>query len=109
MSTVTPSPPALRSRPSLRTRLAVASRTVAALGGGYTVTSLLSLAIALLSRTAPREEAIAAGNTPAFLAFAACILWAFAASTATRAWLGIGAPSLVLGLLVWRLQTAVSS
>lgn len=86
-----------------RARLAVASRTVAALIGGYAVTSLLATALALLARTAPREEAILAATTPAFLAFAACIVWAFVASTATRAWLGLGLPALGLALLVWRL------
>lgn len=100
--------PAARARavPGLRSPVsgvAVVSRLLAAVAGGYTVTALLSLALALLSHAAPREEAIAAGNTPAFLAFAACILWAFVASTAARAWLGIGLPAVALGLLVWRL------
>jgi hypothetical protein len=92
----------LRSRPS---RLSVASRTLAALAGGYTVTALLATTIALFDRHAPREEAIAAGTTPAFLTFAGCIVWSFAASTATRAWLGVGIPGGVLALLVWRLRS----
>ncbi|MES2697189.1 MAG: DUF3649 domain-containing protein [Verrucomicrobiota bacterium] len=102
MPAVSPHPTPRRA-PTARYRLAVASRTIAALGGGYAMTALLSLAIALLDRAAPRDEAIAAGNVPAFLAFAACIVWAFVASTATRAWLGIGLPAAALGLLVWGL------
>lgn len=90
--------------PTSPTRLAVASRTLAALAGGYAVAALLSVSIALLTRSAPREEAVAAGNAPAFLVFAACIIWAFAASTAMRAWLGIVTPAAVLGVLVWFLR-----
>ncbi|HEY1107731.1 MAG TPA: DUF3649 domain-containing protein [Opitutaceae bacterium] len=103
MSTATPPRPSHRRAVPLRYRLGVLSRLLAALLGGYAVCALLSLAISLLDRAAPREEAIASGNVPAFLAFAGCILWAFVASTATRAWLGIGLPAAALGLLVWRL------
>ncbi len=104
MATAAPLP---RRSPSssLRYRLGVASRAFIALAGGYTVMSLLATAITLLLRSAPREEAIAIGNAPAFLAFAGCIIWAFVAATATRAWLGIGVPGAVLALLVWRLRS----
>lgn len=102
-------PPALtrassRTGSALRRRLGTASRTLAGLAGGYTVAALLATSVALAYRTPVRDEAIAAGTTPAFLAFAGCIVWAFAASSATRAWLGIGVPGALMALLVWRLQ-----
>lgn len=103
MSTATPARPSPRRTIPLSYRLGVLSRLLAALLGGYAVCTLLSLSIVLLDRAAPREEAIAAGNVPAFIAFAGCIIWAFVASTATRAWLGISLPAALLGLLVWRL------
>lgn len=107
MSAPAASSPRLRLPPSAaRRRWAVASRAFAAVGGGYALASLTSVVLALASR-APREDAIVAATTPAFLVFAGAILWAFAASTAVRAWLGIAVPGLVLaGVITWLRTTA---
>jgi hypothetical protein len=104
---MTPSPQlATRKRPKgTRSRWSIASRAVAALPGGYALAALLASALALLS-SAPREEAIAAAVLPAFAVQILAALWSFWASTAARAWLGIGIPAIFLALLVWFLRSS---
>jgi len=92
-----------------RARLGVLARATAAVLGGYALAALTSVALALAYR-APREEAVLAASMPAFLVFAGAVLWAFAARTAWRAWLGIAVPALALGAVVWWLRsTGVTS
>jgi len=86
-----------------RHRLAVSARTVAALGGGYALAAFFTTTVALLAR-APREEAAYLGAVPSFLVFAGAIVWAFAARTVLRAWLGIALPTLALAALTWWLS-----
>ncbi len=83
-------------------RLAVASRTAAAVLGGYALASCFALVISLLVRT-PREEAVLLGSLPSFLILLGAVLWSFAARSALRAWLGIIAPLIALALLAWLL------
>jgi len=109
---MSPSPPADQTPPSdvrrskfdvRRSRppaAAVASRTLAALGGGYALAAFFTTTVALLAR-APREEAAHLGAVPSYLIFAGAIVWAFAARTAARAWLGLGLPAAALALLTW--------
>lgn len=92
----------------LRDRLGVLARVLAAALGGYALASLASVALALVYR-APREEAVLAACVPAFLLFAGAVLWAFAARSAWRAWLGVGVPTLILGALVWWLKLPTAS
>lgn len=87
-----------------RSRWSIAARAAAALPGGYALAALSVATLALLS-SAPRAETIAAATLPAFAIQLAAIIWAFWASTATRAWLGVGAPALVLAALVYWLRT----
>lgn len=88
-----------------RSRWNIAARAVAALPGGYALAALVASVLALLS-SAPREEAIAAAVLPALLVQTFAAIWAFWASTVARAWLGIGAPAIVLVALVWWLRSA---
>lgn len=81
----------LRSAPAL----AVASRALVALGGGYALAAFFTTTVALLAR-APREEAAYLGAVPSFLVLAGAIVWAFTARTVLRAWLGILIPLLAL-------------
>ncbi len=84
----------------IRHRLAVASRALAAIGGGYAVAALSAAAIALWW-PASRAEAVLGGTLASFLVFAGAAVWVFAARSAARAWLGLAAPALLLGALVW--------
>lgn len=81
-------------------RWSVAARTTAGVVGGYALAAFVSTTIALLVRT-PHEEATAMGALPSYLVFAGAVIWAFTARTAARAWLGIGAPALVLAAVTW--------
>ncbi len=93
--------------PRVRARLAVASRVLAALAGGYALAAGFTSTVALLVGS-PREEAALVGAVPSFLILTGAIVWAAAAPSATRAWLGIGAPAILLGLATWWLRSAAA-
>ncbi|MBL8269245.1 DUF3649 domain-containing protein [Steroidobacter sp.] len=88
-------------------RLAVASRALAAIVGGYALTALATFALARLLPLA-RAEASMTATLLSFVIYACVVIWVFATRTAWRAWLGIVAPAAVLGALVW-LQSLVST
>jgi hypothetical protein len=90
-----------------RYRWMVASRAIAALIGGFLLTSLvtavLSLLLPLISST-PRAEAVLISTLISFMFWACIALWVFTTRSATRAWLGIAIPSAVLGLALYILR-----
>jgi hypothetical protein len=69
-------------------RLAVASRLIAALGGGYAVAALLAIAGAWALPMA-REEAATTATIAAIVAMPVAAMGCFWAKSATRAWIGI--------------------
>ncbi|KOY01084.1 DUF3649 domain-containing protein [Pseudomonas nunensis] len=79
-------------------RLAVTSRVLAALLGGYVVAALASVSLSLLLPMA-RAEAVITGMMTSFLAYLVAVLWCFACRSAWRAWVGMLVPSLVLGAI----------
>ncbi|MBW8774246.1 MAG: DUF3649 domain-containing protein [Stenotrophomonas sp.] len=86
-----------------RYRGAVASRALAALGGGYLLASALAAAVGahlqpLLSDS--RSEAAVAGVMLGFVAYASAFMTAFATRNAWRAWAGVLGPALALGATV---------
>jgi hypothetical protein len=83
---------------SLRWRLAVASRVVAASVGGYLLTALASICLAQFLPLA-RAEAVVLAMTVSFLVYLPAVLWCFACRSAWRAWLGLLIPSAVLAAL----------
>jgi len=100
----TKSRPHGQRRAGERSRLGVLARVLAATLGAYGLAVLTSLALALASRTS-REEAVVSANMVALLVFVGVVLWAFAARTAARAWLGLAVPALALGAMVWWLRS----
>lgn len=83
----------------LRYRVAVASRAVAAIGGGYLLSSLATRAFALGLPMSPVDNVVAA--TLIGLAVYPCAaMWVFAAGTATRAWLGLGGACAVFQIAI---------
>lgn len=89
-----------RPRPA-RQRLAVLSRVVAAIAGGYALSTGASLVLALsLKNSGPREEVVLMATMPGFLVWAGAVLWAFAARTAWRAWSGLLVPVVLLALAI---------
>ncbi|MFP3517711.1 DUF3649 domain-containing protein [Pseudomonas sp. SIMBA_077] len=85
-----------KSATSLRYRLAVLSRVVAAVVGGYTLTALCTACLAL-SLPLTRVEAVVSATLPAFLILCLAVIWVFAARSAWLAWFGLLVPCLVLG------------
>jgi len=78
-------------------RAGVASRSLAAILGGYalaaTTSSFLALALPM-----DRAQAVLTGMLLAIVACACAALWAFAARSALRAWIGIALPALLMGM-----------
>lgn len=81
-------------------RLAVASRALAAIVGGYALTALATFALALFLPMS-RAEASMTATLLSFAIYTCAVIWVFATRTASRAWIGIVAPSLALGALIW--------
>jgi hypothetical protein len=90
MSRKTASPQARR-----HAALTIASRTLAGGVGGYAVAAL---ATALLPRLLPmaRSEAVMAATLLSFALYAGVVLWAFAARSSRRLWLGLGGVAALL-------------
>jgi len=69
-------------------RLSVASRVVAAIGGGYALVSLLTIALSLLLPRIGIDQAqtMLASSMASFVVYAVVIMAVFHARSATRAW-----------------------
>jgi UDP-N-acetylenolpyruvoylglucosamine reductase len=87
------------SRNGWRYRATVASRAVAAAGGGYLVAALFAAATARLL-PGSRVEAVLPGTIGAFLMMPAVAIWSFLASTAGRAWIGILSVSAIMAVII---------
>lgn len=74
--------------------LAVLSRSCAAIFGGYALASASSLLLAQLLATP--SQAVLTGMMVGILVCACAALWAFATSTAARAWAGILVPTVLM-------------
>ena len=83
----------------LHYRLGVASRALAAIGGGYVVAALAAAVLSLWLPIA-RVEATLAGTLASFVVYVCAVMWVFAARSAWRAWLGLAVPAAVLGALL---------
>jgi hypothetical protein len=85
-------------------RLAVTSRVLAAVLGGYIVAALASVSLTLWVPMG-RADAVVTGMMTSFLAYLGAVIWCFACRSAWRAWLGLIVPSLALaaisGLAYW--------
>lgn len=85
---------------SRRYRLAVASRALAAIFGGYGLAAAFCVCLAL---TLPldKSEAAIAGGVLGFIVYCAAVIWVFAARSALRAWAGVLLPALALAAVAW--------
>lgn len=86
--------------PSLRTDkrnsriLQVASRTAAAILGGYVLAALSAAALPLVL-PGDRADAVLTGTMLSFVIYVCAALWAFAARSARSAWLGLAPGSII--------------
>lgn len=78
-----------------RYRWAVASRSVAAIFGGYALASATAACLAIWLPMA-RVEAVVMASMLAFVIYAVGVMWVFAARNTWRAWFGIVIPTTVL-------------
>ncbi|WP_447889973.1 DUF3649 domain-containing protein [Pseudomonas hormoni] len=76
-------------------RLAVTSRVLAAVVGGYIVAALASVSLSLWVPMA-RADAVVTGMMTSFLAYLCAVIWCFACQSAWRAWFGVIVASLML-------------
>lgn len=87
-----------------RYRWAVASRTLAAFGGGYVLSAAFAASLGLVlvhGFGQPRVDAVSWGSMLSFVVFSIAVLWAFDCSSAVKAWVGIAAPSAVMLAMSW--------
>jgi len=95
--------------PRWRYRAAVLSRTLAATAGGYVLAaagSMLCAQVMVLWLGVARTSAVTGATMLAFIIHLIAVLWVFGCASARRAWLGVGIPALVVGILAWWLAPA---
>ncbi|MEX5218912.1 MAG: DUF3649 domain-containing protein [Nitrospiraceae bacterium] len=80
----------------------VASRVAAAALGGYALTYAATACLTVLLPFS-NTEAILTAAMFSFLLYTGAILWAFAASTAFRAWLGLLLPAAICAAITFPL------
>lgn len=88
---------------TLNYRLAIVSRTTAAIIGGYGVAASATAFLSVLLPWA-RADAVITATLLSFIVYTCAVLWVFAARNAWQAWIGIVVPCVVmlLGVLLWR-------
>ncbi len=89
---------------SLRYRLAVTSRVLAAAVGGYALTAAIGTLLSLLIPM-ERAQAVETGTFLSFAVYAAILCWVFHVRSATRAWAWLVAWTLAVSALCgWLLR-----
>lgn len=105
MAVTQTAPPAAAKRkgpkgPTLRQRLDVAARAVAAILVGYLFAALSTAVLARLLPGGPEEATIAA-TLLSFAVYATVVVWCFADPKTWRVWLGLIAGCALLGGVLW--------
>lgn len=73
--------------------MAIFSRVIAAIFGGYWVASVAAIVLASLLDGAQADRVLTA-MLASYLIYCAVVIWVFAAKTAGKAWLGVMVPGL---------------
>ncbi|MGK5033660.1 DUF3649 domain-containing protein [Janthinobacterium sp. LB3P118] len=96
---ITEKMPRLRLSAGAVYRLGVASRSVAAIAGGYVLAALVTM---LLSVSLPmdRSEAVMTATLLSFAIYTCAVMWVFATRSALRAWLGLLIPAAVIAAIL---------
>jgi hypothetical protein len=81
--------------PAKPSRWSIAARIIAAIGGGYMFTALVTVAVSLVLAQAgmAKAEAVITATLPCFAIFAVVIMAAFRAQSATRLWIWMAGAS----------------
>ncbi len=83
-----------------RYRWMVASRVLIAAVGGYALTSVATIFLALVWPL-PKAQAVMAATMLSFALYAIVVIWVFSVGSAKRAWLGVLLPAIVLAGIDW--------
>lgn len=86
-----------------RYRWQIALRVLIAISGGYALANITAILLSYLLPM-PKSDAVMSGILLSFAIYAGAIMWVFAVRSVHKAWLGLVAPSLVLGALVFALK-----
>lgn len=81
-----------------RYRWQIALRVLIAISGGYALANITAILLSYLLPM-PKSDAVMSGILLSFAIYAGAIMWVFAVRSVHKAWLGLVAPSLVLGAL----------
>jgi glycopeptide antibiotics resistance protein len=94
---------------TLQYRWQVASRTLAAMLGGFLLTSAFSILLAhlLMRGGLLRPDAVATSTLLSFAVWCGLVLWAYQTRSVRRVWLNMLAPALAMGLLAWLIRPGV--
>lgn len=91
--------PRLRLSATALYRLGVATRSVAAIVGGYVLAALVTMLLSVCLPMA-RAEAVMTATLLSFAIYTCAVLWVFATSSALRAWLGLLIPGAVIAVIL---------
>ena len=84
---------------------ALISRIVAAIGGGYAVAALASVAVLALPMS--KVQAVITGELASFAIYAGAVVWVFAVRSAWRAWGGLLIVAAPLALAAWAVTSGL--
>jgi hypothetical protein len=84
---------------------ALVSRIVAAIGGGYVVAALASVAV--LALPMDKSQAVITGMLASFAIYAGAVVWVFAVRSAWRAWAGLLVVAAPLALVAWAVSSGL--
>jgi hypothetical protein len=84
---------------------ALVSRIIAAIGGGYVVAALASVAV--LALPMDKSQAVITGMLASFAIYAGAVVWVFAVRSAWRAWAGLLVVAAPLALAVWAVSSGL--
>ncbi|MEY8241699.1 MAG: DUF3649 domain-containing protein [Cycloclasticus sp.] len=87
--------------------MALFSRLLAAIFGGYLLANVASIALTHLL-PGSRADGVMVAIFVSFFIYAGAVVWVFAASTAWRAWLGLFIPGLSCASIVFLLYPQAS-
>ncbi|MDR3397608.1 MAG: DUF3649 domain-containing protein [Pandoraea sp.] len=84
---------------------ALVSRIIAAIGGGYVIAALASVAV--LALPMDKSQAVITGMLASFAIYAGAVVWVFAVRSAWRAWAGLLVVAAPLALAAWAVSSGL--
>jgi hypothetical protein len=86
--------------------MAIFSRILAALFGGYLLANVAAIAVSYLL-PGSRADAVIVSIFASFIIYAGAVIWVFSARTVRAAWLGLLIPGMASGVIIFGLYPQV--